>query len=169
MSYLEDKMFCDKCGEKLEIKRHDKITRKILRQSYFFYEWGSCRKCHFIRMFNDKKILIDKEVSKLFDSIKYVLLKKKKVKRIKQEDFIGGYKEYIKSKCWDRRKIEYYSNNKKKCVCCGKTKNIHLHHIVYGSFGNEQDKNLAPLCGKGFNQFIKEMKEYKKFEKQTIR
>jgi len=186
MEYLLDKkMFCDKCGKELEIKRHKKITPKMLKQSYFFFEFGYCKKCKFFRMFEDKKIKISNDVKEFIKTgkievVSYQKKKKNKIKRIKQKEFKGGYKEYIKSKCWERRKKEYYSTNKKKCVGCGETKYIHLHHIVYGNFGNEKDTNLACLCRKchkifhkhhkhndrkGFEQFVKEMREYIKIKK----
>ncbi len=93
----------------------------------------------------------------------------------KNTNFIGDYKVYLRSKMWERRKFRYYSWHLKKCVCCGAKENIHLHHINYNNLGNEEDKNLSPLCGschktfhsryglggkKKFKTFVKEMQGY---------
>ena len=101
-TYLDDKMFCGKCGKLLKIKKHSKITKKMLSQSYFFYEYGYCPQCKFFRMFEDKKVLIDKKIHKLLNNNKVyhndipkMQVRRKKKKR---QDFKGGYKQYINSK-----------------------------------------------------------------------
>ena len=57
-----------------------------------------------------------------------------------------NYYKYISSDKWTERKKLYFKTNKHQCVCCKTTNSIHLHHITYNSLGNEEDKDLAPLC-----------------------
>lgn len=56
------------------------------------------------------------------------------------------YDKYIQSDEWLKRKIIFFSRNKKKCRACGSTKLIHLHHHTYERMGNERDSDLIPLC-----------------------
>lgn len=72
--------------------------------------------------------------------------KKKRGKKLKRVKIPVKYNEYIKSIFWNERKIRYYQIHKRVCQACLSTKNIDLHHIVYGNFGNEKDEYLVCLC-----------------------
>lgn len=56
------------------------------------------------------------------------------------------YAVYILSRTWRARCRSFYAKYGKKCVACGSTINIHLHHMSYRHLGNEEDGELAPLC-----------------------
>jgi hypothetical protein len=56
-----------------------------------------------------------------------------------------AYKDYIKSEAWAERKRIYYLSHPHLCEVCGHP-DVDLHHLDYGNFGNEKDKNLAALC-----------------------
>ena len=57
-----------------------------------------------------------------------------------------SYNEYIKSKWWTKRKNRYFQRYGKKCLICGSTKTVQLHHKLYGNYGNEDNKHLVALC-----------------------
>jgi len=144
-------MKCPKCDKELQIQRHKRITEKILKQSYFFTEWGRCTSCGYMKMFEDKKVFIDidkkyltAKTKKAKKKVKKKLNKNKPKKRIKSKN----YKKYINSKEWRERRKLYYSEHEKKCTVCGSKENIHLHHIIYANLGCEPDKDLNPLCKK---------------------
>ena len=59
---------CKKCNSNLEIKRHKILTVKMLKQNYFFTEWGYCNNCGFQQNFNDRKVIIEKDTPKLLHS-----------------------------------------------------------------------------------------------------
>lgn len=56
-----------------------------------------------------------------------------------------NYRDYIKSEFWTERKRLYFSTHPHKCEVCGHP-DVDLHHLRYGSYGQEQDKYLAALC-----------------------
>lgn len=56
------------------------------------------------------------------------------------------YFEYIQSPKWQARKERYYQTHKRQCQACGSNRDIDLHHMIYGSFGNEPDTTLVCLC-----------------------
>jgi len=57
-----------------------------------------------------------------------------------------GYRDYIKSGFWSERKKRFFEKFGKKCFICNDTKNINVHHIVYGNYGIEKDEHLITLC-----------------------
>src|SRR5665213_1513288 len=58
---------------------------------------------------------------------------------------LTNYRDYIKSGYWTERKRIYFSTHPHVCEVCGHP-DVELHHIKYGDYGHEQDKNLAALC-----------------------
>lgn len=56
------------------------------------------------------------------------------------------YAKYMNSKLWDSVKNRYFQRNARKCAVCESSKHIHLHHMVYGKWGEEPDDHLIPLC-----------------------
>lgn len=73
-------------------------------------------------------------------------LKKRLKIAVRSGKHTKGYYEYIKSNEWDARKNRYYRTHQKKCVICGSTDFVNLHHAVYGDFGNEKDEHLFAFC-----------------------
>jgi len=63
---------------------------------------------------------------------------------MKAEELIN-YKDYVKSEYWTARKRQYYEKHPHKCEVCGHP-DVDLHHLKYGEYGHEADKNLAALC-----------------------
>lgn len=56
------------------------------------------------------------------------------------------YSKYINSDTWREIKNSYYQKFPRKCAACQSSKKIHLHHMVYGNFGDEKEEDLIPLC-----------------------
>jgi hypothetical protein len=57
-----------------------------------------------------------------------------------------AYETFIHSPLWEDRKNKFYQQHSRRCAACDTYKHIHLHHMVYGQFGNEPDEHLVPLC-----------------------
>jgi hypothetical protein len=89
------------------------------------------------------------------------------------------YFKYLKSPLWAKRKEIFYKIHPRKCEACGTNINIHLHHMVYGQFGNEPDKHLVSLCEKCHSDFhqiylvhrdmLAETKQFIETRQNTIR
>lgn len=70
----------------------------------------------------------------------------RKNKRKYQNRIPKKYDVYISSQWWEIRKNKYYRVHKKQCCVCGSAKSVELHHLHYKNFGNEEDKDLVPMC-----------------------
>lgn len=83
------------------------------------------------------------------------------MKQIKCKDTgekFRAYKDYLESKHWK----EFRKNfpKERKCISCGSTVNLHLHHHTYAHIGNEQVNELDWLC-ETCHRLIHEMKPKK--------
>ena len=63
------------------------------------------------------------------------------------------YEVYIKSPIWEQVRNRYYRRNPSRCAACGTAQHIHLHHMIYGKFGEEKDNELVPLCEMHHSQY----------------
>jgi predicted HNH restriction endonuclease len=59
-----------------------------------------------------------------------------------------GYKDYIKSVRWAKKRQECFAYHGKRCKACGTGKGpIHVHHMDYTRLGRENPAtDLMPLC-----------------------
>lgn len=75
-------------------------------------------------------------------------VKKKRKPRLYKNRVPTKYSVYIKSKYFKKRRNQYFKKFGKKCMCCGKTYHIQIHHLVYNNyeFGFEKDEDLSALC-----------------------
>lgn len=55
------------------------------------------------------------------------------------------YRDYIKSEYWAARKRLYFETHPRACAVCGHP-DVDLHHLRYGSYGQESDGDLTALC-----------------------
>ena len=67
------------------------------------------------------------------------------VKRKRPKRYID-YFDYINGSLWTYRKALYFEKHKRECRACGTKWNIQLHHLKYGNFGREKDRDLIVLC-----------------------
>ncbi len=67
------------------------------------------------------------------------------------------YKIYIKSKYWKLRRDKYFRELGRKCVVCGSSKYVNLHHLVYEDYGSEKNENLVVFCRFHHEEFHKEI------------
>jgi hypothetical protein len=77
--------------------------------------------------------------------------KKKKKKQKEDRRWWNSYNEYINSKDWLKKKIEFFkflkaSKLKRVCDICGCKKRLHVHHLSYKNFMNEEMTDLQLLC-----------------------
>lgn len=92
-------------------------------------------------------------------SIKGFSIKKKKNKKPRKERKYARvpkkYNVYIKSKWWKKRRNKYFQDFGKKCLICGSSKYVVLHHLEYNHtvFGNEPDTMLVQLCNPHHEEF----------------
>ena len=58
------------------------------------------------------------------------------------------YTEYLKSEHWENTKKRFYASklHKNKCMVCGSTKNLNIHHKNYYNLGAEKLTDLCLLC-----------------------
>jgi 5-methylcytosine-specific restriction endonuclease McrA len=61
------------------------------------------------------------------------------------------YKKYIKSKKWQKKKLQALVHHGCECAACGTKEKIHIHHISYLNLfgkgpGKESMEDLIPLC-----------------------
>lgn len=56
------------------------------------------------------------------------------------------YSLYLNSRLWKRVKAKAIEEAGAKCEICGKRGWLHVHHIHYNSFENEDNNDLAVLC-----------------------
>ena len=59
-----------------------------------------------------------------------------------------GYKDYIKSPRWAKKRQECFAYHGKRCKACGTARGpIHIHHMDYSRLGRENPAtDLIPLC-----------------------
>jgi 5-methylcytosine-specific restriction endonuclease McrA len=59
-----------------------------------------------------------------------------------------GYKNYIKSPAWQKKRQECFAIHGKRCKACGRANGpIHVHHMDYSRLGRESARtDLIPLC-----------------------
>ena len=77
--------------------------------------------------------------------------KSKKKKNGRKNKKIKSYKELLKDKRWEKKRIDIL--NKKGCVCskCGSTENLQVHHLYYDKSKNPwnyPDDAFIVLCKK---------------------
>lgn len=56
------------------------------------------------------------------------------------------YENYLKSCTWAAIRKRRFETDDYKCVVCGKSHNLNVHHIKYGSWGHESNNDLITLC-----------------------
>jgi hypothetical protein len=59
-----------------------------------------------------------------------------------------AYQEYLQSDKWQSIRQSILSRDGHKCAKCSNTKNLHVHHIRYTSWGDELPEDLVTLCKK---------------------
>lgn len=56
--------------------------------------------------------------------------------------------EYIHSVAWEETRQKIFRRDGFRCVCCGASKNLNVHHITYDNLGAERPSDLVTLCQK---------------------
>ena len=74
---------------------------------------------------------------------KYTILKALRAE-FKPEEI--DYYEYLKTAAWQEQRQRIFRRDGFRCVCCGETKNLNVHHITYENLGTEQECDLVTLC-----------------------
>lgn len=72
--------------------------------------------------------------------------KRRGCKKNKRQSFKGTYQQYINSKHWQRKREEALNHHGRKCNCCGRTYNLHVHHKHYRNLFREKMEDLEILC-----------------------
>lgn len=76
------------------------------------------------------------------------LIDKNRAEKVKSSK---EYADYIKSKEWQATRQRIFRRDDFRCVRCGCSKNLEVHHITYKNLGEEKDDDLATLCDKCHN------------------
>lgn len=53
---------------------------------------------------------------------------------------------YLKSAKWKTKRSRILARDNHRCVLCGSTSNLHVHHRSYKRLYEEQDSDLTTLC-----------------------
>lgn len=51
----KEKIYCPKCGSKMEGQGHKRITEKELRKKYYYTYWERCQKCGYMQHYEKYK------------------------------------------------------------------------------------------------------------------
>lgn len=63
-----------------------------------------------------------------------------------------SYYTYVKSHSWSRKKAKVINRDKRQCSCCGKSNEVlHVHHLSYEHFEDENTCELITLCASCHN------------------
>lgn len=69
-------------------------------------------------------------------------------------DYSSQYLDYMKSNDWKRKRQERLQIDGNRCIMCGRSWNLEVHHIHYRSLGHENVlSDLCTLC-KSCHQLI---------------
>lgn len=71
------------------------------------------------------------------------MLDQKRAEKVKSSKEYG---EYIKSNEWQETRQRIFKRDNFRCVKCGASKNLQVHHITYENLGVEKDADLVTLC-----------------------
>lgn len=69
--------------------------------------------------------------------------------------------KYFRSDKWTKIKCDLFMLRGEKCEDCGNRRNLHIHHLTYKNFGDENPDDLIILCG-GCHLFAHNLAEIKK-------
>ena len=59
---------------------------------------------------------------------------------------VEDYKEYLKSKHWQRTRRKALKRYGYKCMICGRKDNLQVHHNSYKNLKHEKKNDLIVLC-----------------------
>ena len=87
---------------------------------------------------------IDRLEQEIKDNLEMIeLLEPKRAEKIKNG---SEYQEYIKSQEWQEVRQKIFKRDNFRCVKCGASKNLQVHHITYENLGEEKYADLVTLC-----------------------
>jgi len=94
--------------------------------------------------------MIQKHIDKLEQEIKddlemIELLDSKRAEHVKNS---SEYQAYLNSNEWQETRRRIFERDNFRCVKCGESKNLQVHHITYENLGEEKDADLVTLCDK---------------------
>ena len=58
------------------------------------------------------------------------------------------HRAYLRSPEWKARRRDALQRADGRCMDCGTTKNLHVHHLTYKRHGNELARDLRVLCSR---------------------
>ncbi len=56
------------------------------------------------------------------------------------------YKDYLMSDIWKSKREWFLDTYGRKCIRCGETTSLNVHHLTYKNVGNERSEDLICLC-----------------------
>lgn len=61
-------------------------------------------------------------------------------------DFKWFYRWYVRSKPWQKKRLQIIARQKGKCKRCGLSGRLEVHHLTYKRLGHERHYDLEALC-----------------------
>ena len=71
----------------------------------------------------------------------------------KRDNKVPDYKAYLKSRHWQRVRKRTLKRYGYKCMLCGKTNNLQVHHNNYKCLKHERYTDVIPLCSECHRKF----------------
>lgn len=140
-------------NKELEALRLKKLKENRRKDKSTFF--AKLRKTPRVRLGKDFWVEHFKWIKKYGSNSKWRKKWKKNVQKEKLSRCPRTYKKYITSNFWGRRKNDWYQKFGRKCVVCGSSEFVNLHHIVYKKFGEEKDEHLVCFCRNHHEKFHK--------------
>ena len=92
---------------------------------------------------------IDKLEQEIKDNLEMIeLLDSKRAEHVKNS---SEYQAYLNSNEWQETRQRIFKRDNFRCVLCGCSKNLQVHHITYENLGEEKDADLVTFCDKCHN------------------
>ncbi len=89
---------------------------------------------------------IDRLEQEIKDNLEMIeLLDSKRAEHVKNS---SEYQTYLNSNEWQETRQRIFKRDNFRCVKCGESKNLQVHHITYENLGEEKDADLVTLCDK---------------------
>lgn len=137
--------------EEFKIYFNNFITlRKKTLKNYNVKFWDiEMKKWHSLSAYN--RVIFSNKFTSIDEFLKKQKIKNK-IKKTKNKKIIKNklkYKEYIKSKEWNLKRMFFIRKCKNQCQCClwyFEDKNLQLHHHSYTRLWDEFDSDLVLVC-----------------------
>jgi 5-methylcytosine-specific restriction endonuclease McrA len=76
------------------------------------------------------------------------------------------YLRYLNSDKWAKTRRRALERAGFRCAKCQRSKRLHVHHLTYARFGNENDEDLQVLCERCHRALHRDRKRHRERRKR---